>query len=58
MILSNIKDIDYSEIFFCNYSESGSMDQMLCKEFYSQLTHNVYVTFARGPKMVRSDLTF
>ena len=25
---------------------------------YSQLTHNVNVTFAHGPKMVRSDLTF
>ena len=24
----------------------------------SQLTHNVNVTFAKGPKMVRSDLTF
>ena len=24
----------------------------------SQLTHNVNVTFAKGPKMVRSDVTF
>ena len=34
MILSNIRNIDQSETFFCKYSESGSMDQMLCKEFY------------------------
>ena len=34
MILSNIRNIDQSETFFCNYSESVSMDRMLCKEFY------------------------
>ena len=35
MILSNIRNIDQSEtFFFCNYSESGSMDKMLYKEFY------------------------
>ena len=35
MILSNIRNIDQSETFlFCNYSESGSIDQILCKEFY------------------------
>ena len=33
MILNNIRNIDQSETF-CNYSEPGSMDQMLCKEFY------------------------
>ena len=37
MILSNIRNIDQSETFFCNYSESRSMAQMLCKEFYFQL---------------------
>ena len=35
MILSNIWNIYRSEIIIIiNYSESGSMDQMLCKEFY------------------------
>ena len=33
MILSNMRNIDQSEAFFCNY-ESESMDQILCKEFY------------------------
>ena len=32
MMLSNIRNIDQSD--FCYYSKSGSMDQMLCKEFY------------------------
>ena len=42
MILSNIRNIDQSETFFCNYIESGSMDQMLCKEFYfSSSDYNV-----------------
>ena len=34
MILNNIRNIDQPETFFGNYSESESMDQMLCKEFY------------------------
>ena len=34
MILSNIWNIYQSETIFCNFSESGLMDQMLCKEFY------------------------
>ena len=33
MILSNIRIKDQSETF-SSYSESGSMDQMLCKEYY------------------------
>ena len=33
-IMSNIRDIDQSETLSCNYSESGSIDQMLCKELY------------------------
>ena len=42
IILSNIRNIDQSETFFCNYSESGSMDRMLCKEFYfSSVDYNV-----------------
>ena len=41
MILSNIRNIDQSD-FFCNYSESGSMDQMLCKKFFfSSVDYNV-----------------
>ena len=34
MIVSNIRNIDQSETFFYNYFESGSIDQMLCKEFF------------------------
>ena len=34
MISSNIRSIDQSETFFCNYSESGSMDQCCVKSSF------------------------
>ena len=34
MIVNNIRNIDQSETIFCNYFESGPIDQMLCKEFF------------------------
>ena len=62
MILINNGNIYQSVTFFCNYFESGSIDQTLCKEFvFSSGDYNVqksrtgWVALVEG--LTRNDIT-
>ena len=57
MILSNIRNIDQSETF-CYLFESGSIDQMLCKELYfSSGDYNVEKSRTGWVALVEEGLT-